>query len=164
MAAYPSYQPTAEQDTAQEQIWGQLLAPLDYGAVQRNALRHLSSSPFFPSVAELTRDLGIDTTPDPELAYAEVEAQVRRVGHTGVPAWSHPLVGEAVQAVGWLALCRTETPGVERAHFLRIYEALRKRAHEEATVVPMMRALAAGVGRPLLAPSAHQPRPEEVGD
>lgn len=149
MATYPSYQPTAEQDAAQEQIWTQLLAPLDYAAVQRNALRHVATSPFFPSLAELTRDIGVDDVPDPELAYAEVADQIRRVGRHGVPTWSHPVVGAAVQAVGWRTLCDTETPGVERAHFLRIYEALRQRAHTEAAVAPMMQALAVGVGRPL---------------
>ena len=53
---------------------------------------------------------------------------VRDVGSYGTPTWSTPELARAVDAVGWLAICLSQSPGVERSHFLRIYAALRERS------------------------------------
>jgi hypothetical protein len=77
----------------------------------------------------------VDATPDAELAWAEVQKQIKAVGWWGKPEFSDPAILEAVNAVGgWEAVCACERDQVTflRSQFARQYGALRKRVETTA--------------------------------
>lgn len=137
-ATYPNH-PTKPQ-TATAYHWA--LADLPYPIVEAAIREALRSSRFFPTPAELRaviaeRLLGY---PAPEEAWRQVQDRVRSVGHYGAPGFGEGPIAQAVDAIGWRNICLSETPGVERAHFLRAYEGYRERALREADLA----AVAAG--------------------
>ena len=60
-------------------------------------------------------------------AWAEVLSQVSRIGSYGCPKFSSQAIQKSVDAIGWRQICLSETPMVERAHFLKIYETIAER-------------------------------------
>jgi hypothetical protein len=115
-------------------VYAEHLIDLDFAAARAAVSEILTESRFFPTIAEIRqkvfeRRCGL---PSAEEAWEEVMRGIRDVGSYGMPRWSTPELARTVDAVGWLNICLSETPGVERGHFLRIYEALRERSLHEA--------------------------------
>ncbi len=117
------------------------LADLDPQLLKTAVLKHIASSKWFPTIAELRGGVtelileadGQLTAPE---AWAEVIRQVHRVGHWGKPDLA-PLVLQAVQAVGgWQVICRGENFAADRAQFLRAYDLLRSRQAEKMQQMP----------------------------
>lgn len=78
-------------------------------------------------------------------AWEEVLNAIRRVGYTGQPAWSHPLIEQAVSRMGgWRLLCHMtiEETGTQRAQFRTVYESCASRVLQVANLLPDVRALA----------------------
>lgn len=102
-----------------------------------------AGKPFFPAPSDLRRLAAIDrVAPDlvPEAAWAEVKAEVRRVGNSrrtifrngesrpvGGPVFSHPLIRHAAEATGWEYICTEEKEGVVKAQFTKTLAALLER-------------------------------------
>lgn len=74
-------------------------------------------------------------------AWAEVMKEVSRVGSWGEPVFKEDTTRKAVEAIGWKAICQSENIGIERAHFLKVYDALEKREHKESVRLPEVKAL-----------------------
>lgn len=149
-AAYPR-QPITP---ATMQVYSQMLSDLDYKQVQAAVIKHIATNSFFPSIAEIRQavlDVGVDRLPSPSEAWLEVQKQIRDVGSYRTPNFSNSLIEKTVSAMGgWVDLCRSEEPvGVERAHFLRIYEALMNREIEQLKSGSLIEKIACP-SRPLL--------------
>lgn len=90
----------------------------------------------FPPIADL-RDRYYAMTgalgPDVDQAWREVERQVGAVGTNGSPKFSHEAIADAVASIGWRTICQSTQVSIERAHFIRFYESVRRR-HVRATV------------------------------
>lgn len=72
-------------------------------------------------------------------AWAEVCAEISRVGRTDRPTFSHPLIARAVMASGgWIQLCNSERPDLERRSFTNVYDSLCERADHETLVAPAL--------------------------
>ena len=65
-------------------------------------------------------------------AWGVVMKAVSRIGSYGVPVFKDKVIGRAVECLGWRNICLSETPGVERAHFLKIYEQLKNRKEKDS--------------------------------
>jgi hypothetical protein len=138
----------AKERGATMDLWAVVLADLDYPPAHAALLRHIATSAFFPTVAELRaivaestvgrRRSGID-------AWRDVKAAIGSTGRYRTPSFTDPLVARCVEAIGWLAICDSEDEMVERAHFAKAYDALAVGAAEDATVATL-----AGVARPAL--------------
>ena len=59
--------------------------------------------------------------------WSEVMSEISRVGHYGTPTFTDAVTERAVSCIGWKTICISENIGVERAHFLKIYEQLKDR-------------------------------------
>lgn len=96
-----------------------------------------SGKPYFPKVSELRTLVGERRTmlPSPEEAWAAVSNAICRYGRYNPPEWPNAALDAAVRAIGWLSLCNSTEPGVERAQFMRIYDAYRQRAVRDATML-----------------------------
>ena len=97
----------------------------------QGVLEHIAHSAWFPTIAELREAActileGVDPAPDAHQAWAEVLAELERVGSYAMTygeelRFSHPLVREVVDQFGWLHLCRSENTIADRAHFVQAY-------------------------------------------
>lgn len=150
IAAYPRIE-ISEETT---KLYAKFLQDLDYKQVQAAVVKHIAISPYFPTIAEL-RQAALDVIQDnraplPGEAWAEVAQQMRDIGYTGRPTFSHPLIEKTVQAMGgWIALCQSEDGMVDRAHFLKVYESYRTRHVEEVKTAPVMMRLVGDVVKSL---------------
>ncbi len=61
-------------------------------------------------------------------AWREVIKEISNTGSYGQPKFENPLITRAVECMGWRTLCLSENSAIDRAHFLKIYDALKKRA------------------------------------
>lgn len=111
------------------EVYVQLLADIPGPVLEQAALDHISRSTFFPAIAELRSaafDIleAVDPIPTDYEAWAEVQAEIRRVGHCGRPELKNPLAAQVVAQLGWRYLCFSENPVADRAHFVQAYQAL----------------------------------------
>lgn len=102
------------------------------------------SGRFFPKVSEIREaanqnKMRRERIPCPADAWAEVARQMREKGYYQAPEWSHPLVEEAMRAVGgWTHLTGAGEINMEtvRAQYLRIYEAMVNRVKTDMNTLP----------------------------
>ncbi len=167
-AAYPNYGPKKETIS----LYIRLLADIPGDALEKAVLEHLGRNNWFPTIAELRNAAfalleAADPTPDEYQAWAEVQAEIQRVGHIGQPQFSHPLIARIVEQFGWRYLCLSEDPVPDRAQFLKAYGGQAARAREETRRLPEVREYVAALGasRTQAAPalqSVVMPGPQEV--
>jgi len=146
VAAFPDWRAPVETVQLYTAFLSDADAELAARAVTRWCMRQLRA----PRIAELRdaieREAGA-APPDLDRAWAEVQAEIHRVGHVGVPRFTHVAVQAAVEAIGWRALCESTEPGVERAHFQRAYDSTRRRTADSAShqliegIMPLVREL-----------------------
>lgn len=75
-------------------------------------------------------------------AWGEVLKLVGSVGSWGKPKFSDEVIQRAVDSIGWYAICASENIAIERAHFLKVYEAVDKRKkHENISNLPQIKKL-----------------------
>ena len=71
-------------------------------------------------------------------AWEEVLNLVQRIGSYSYPSYfSSEAVKKSVNAIGWRQICLSETPMVERAHFLKIYETISEREKNKILSKPI---------------------------
>jgi len=98
---------------------------------------HQRKSNFFPTVAELRAIVcqnRIMIIPECADAWGEVRRTVTNKGRYRYPeAWSHPLIGRVCTREFYTDICNAESDQIStfEAHFLRMYDALRKSAINE---------------------------------
>jgi hypothetical protein len=123
--------------------WHLVLADVP-AAVARDALVLLAATRTFPpkpaelldAVAELT--LAPDERLSPAEAWGLVVDAVRKVGFYREPDLPG-LVGQAVRIIGWREICTSENVEATRAHFMRVYEQLQRRARRDAVLPAPLR-------------------------
>ena len=117
-------------------LYVKALADLTPAEVEAAIIRHLRTSKFFPSVAEILEHADAikahirhDGTPTAEEAWGEVQ-NLAKTAHIYKP-WkcSCPEVERAVNYFGKEELCKLPADGVNtaRAHFMRIYNSVAAR-------------------------------------
>jgi len=140
-----------------------LLGPMDAravaAAIEQLALEGREFAPPLGLVArrahELVREVHGERVPDAAQALHEVYDRIARVGFYGIPTWSHPAIGAAVEAMGgWPSTCRDDNPEAYRAHFLRVYDTVRGRLERESLVAPSLRELLDSVSVTTALPAA----------
>lgn len=121
-AALKAAYPRQEVDEATLAIYAESLLDLDYPAAQRTVHGLIRTSRFFPTIAEV------------RTAWAEHELGVPSAGAAWEQAsnrWpvTNPVVRRALELVGGSYAIRTsENPVAIRAHFMRVYDDLRREA------------------------------------
>lgn len=137
MAAYPR----VEVPKATIGVYQKLLSDLDLCAAKCAITRHIASSQYFPSIAEIrgaALAFSRPRVPSPGEAWAEVMNLLPSVGSYGTPNFSHGAIKKAVKAIGWRNLWYSESINVERAHFLKIYGSFQDREQEDANITPLL--------------------------
>ena len=135
-AAWPNY--AWRKESANAYLLG--LGDLPYDLVEQAVGIAIRTRTFCPVPAEL-RSIALEAVtahvPTVDQAWSEVSQQLVRVWPHQTPEFSHPLIAQAVRIIGWRQISESEKPGVERAHFFEIYDALRKREVHQITLDPL---------------------------
>lgn len=140
-ANYPDHfnKLTAEQLRNLRDLYYQALADVDDDTLRAAALRHISTSQWFPKISEL-RSAAVaviqPATPDPMEAWGAVLAEIRRTGFYGTPYFTDPLTAAVVKQMGWKDLCLSEDATADRARFVDAYARQSQRAREQR-VMPL---------------------------
>ena len=146
-AAYPSAQDKDPDPIVK--AWMLMLSDISYPIAKAAVVRVCRSSRFFPSIAEIVDaareiDPRCEHLPTAAEAWEEVTLLMRKAGPTFVPTYSCDTVKRAARAIGWHNLCLGENPEATRAHFLRLYEAMREKQQETREFEAAIRLSGAG--------------------
>lgn len=144
---WPNEQITEDRITAYQ--WA--FDDLEYRQVEDACKRWMKTGKFFPKPAELLEIIATATVaPDilPETAWAEVLKQAGRVGLSGTPTFSSPLIATAVEAVTWQAICITDFKdhATLRAQFRDALRAVKVQAIQQHQVGNRVDSLTPAVG------------------
>lgn len=118
--------------------YAKFLEDLDYAAVERAICRIVATKDFFPTVAEIRREVAVAATAhlaEPELAWRDVERAISKVGAPGYPAFEgNAAMNAAIDAVGWRNICLDENVASSRARFVDAYRSARDSAVRELQI------------------------------
>lgn len=167
MMAYPRWLEKADEEAlgAMTVAWHRMLGDLDYQLADAALAKHAATSQYPPTIAEI-RSAALSLTPselpDGEDAWAEVLQAMQKVGYMGTPEWSHPVIAKCVAAMwgNWRNACgavMTETLGVDRAQFLRMFQTMTKRERDELLLPAPVREIAGLLADKFRAPTALKP-------
>ena len=127
-------------------VWAMMLEDLHGSDVAAALKRHIATSKWLPSVAEL-RAICAEAEHGRARAggdaWGDVLAAVARFGAYRTPEFSDPLVARCVERFGWRELCGSENQVADRARFVELYDKLAKEQAEDAVVGALP-----GVSRP----------------
>jgi hypothetical protein len=117
-------------------LWTKMLGDLDAGALVLAVEKHIASSPFPPTIADLRKLVVTAVLPAPaEVAWSEIQRALERANRSIVPTWSSELVARVVDDLGgWSRLCDIPTDQLhfERQAFIRHYSTIREHARDVA--------------------------------
>ena len=118
------------------EIWYKMLADLNYKDAADALGKHLSTSVYPPTVANIRSGCVVDDGMNGEEAWSLVYKAICNSGYNSVEEFGKlpPIIQKSVgspENLRELALMPTDTVNsVEKSHFLRIYETEKKRAKE----------------------------------
>lgn len=123
----------------------EVLAGLTSWATENGAHWPPSAPELYAFTLDLAHDLIDPAAEDP---WGEVTGELARVGHVGSPRFSHPEIGQAVDAIGgWAQLCRSTSIGYDRAAFGKAYDRILARSRRERLLAPTARGTLGALGQ-----------------
>lgn len=137
VAAYPNH--PFERETAA--LYAEMLRDIPEDALKAAVLDHITSSNWFPTVAELRKRAAelCSDIPSAEGEWLKISRAIREAKST--PPLSRP-AREALEAIGgWYYLVVNGAAASDRAHFFRIYEELKKEELCERLKPPQLKEL-----------------------
>lgn len=143
VAAYPG----TSIDDSTGKLYARLLADLPDDILEAAVLDHISRSIWFPKVAELRSacaELMHGTgryAPDAYSAWAEVSQAIPQYGSWRRPPFSHPLIEQTVDAMGWRNLCLSTNQTSDRMRFVEAFDIYKSRQLDDAVTLPQIAAL-----------------------
>lgn len=143
-AAYPQHfkQLSDEQVTIARRLYHRILADIDGALIEAAVLHWLSTArPFHPSPGEL-RDMAYSLSShqnSAEEAWGQVKRAISQYGVYRIPQFDDSLVADAANVIGWRELCLSENEVANRAHFFKVYDALKARKRNDDLMLPEVR-------------------------
>jgi hypothetical protein len=149
-------------------LYMRLLEDIPDDVLETATLDVIGRSTFFPRISELRRaSADIQTSasriPNAYDAWQEVSQALPLYGRDHRPTFSHPLIEQTVDALGWRNLCLSVNQVSDRARFIEAYQTYHKRAQDDAVTLPQVRALAERLRMPGQ-PVGHLPPGDGCGE
>jgi hypothetical protein len=152
--SYPAFGGNLEPSALAETLllYERLLSDLPDEALRTAALRHIATSKWFPTVAELrTAAAEIVNPSSAEQTAIEAWGDVVDTFGSGecyagenlikAPVFNNPLTTRAVRALGgWVHLCHSDNEPADRARFIQVFEQLQVRERSERILPASLRA------------------------
>jgi hypothetical protein len=129
--------PRQEVNEGTATVYADMLADLDPDQVAEAVKKHIATSQYFPTIAEIRASVAEKKCAAPSAAgaWAEVMHAIAAVGRYRTPTFTHPAITAAVEGLGgFQSLCDSDQAQTDRAHFLRLYSEGRARAVECANL------------------------------
>ncbi|WP_096201917.1 replicative helicase loader/inhibitor [Bacillus sp. FJAT-45350] len=148
-ANFPSMQERDLKPTAV--LWEKSLSDIPYNVAEKAIIKVLSTSKFFPTLAEIREAASQLTTPrtlDAIEAWGLVVQAIRRYGfYQEAKAMESlpPDVAEMVKRFTWRELCLNEEPDILRAQFRMAWETQSKRKKEMSALPTQLREVIEGL-------------------
>jgi hypothetical protein len=144
-SAYPNLQKADLSGTLN--VWEMMLSDLSFDAAKNALIRVMSTSKFFPTVAEIREAVMINTSPVLPTAAEGYEEVLRAIGNFG--SWREqaaldslsPLVRRTTEVIGFKQICLSESPDVIRGQWRMAYEQIAERAMREGRMPEALRRL-----------------------
>ncbi|MBN1459046.1 MAG: hypothetical protein JXA57_05885 [Armatimonadetes bacterium] len=139
--AYPSFQV----GELRHRLWSEMLVDLDYRLADTAVRRHIATSRFAPSIAEIREQALQAITPDQLTAaeaWGELMEAVRRhyVTHPEEALTElSPATRRVAEMIGWRQIYLCQELDVLRGQFLRMYEQVQGRITREAMLPPTLK-------------------------
>lgn len=140
-ASYPNTKVAPE--TVQAYL--RMLQDIPAGELEIVVDQCLADYDFVPAISEIRQRWLALKHPDRMTAadaWLSVTRAVLGVGYMGTPRFRDPLTARVVEAIGWRTICESEEPGVERAHFMRMYDQWAAQERQQQNTLPTSRQLA----------------------
>lgn len=142
--------PNTQASKATIAIYLRLLSDIPLDELRIVVDQCIAECKFLPTVAEvrdrwhsLTLNLGQLNSAE---AWGMVTAEIMRIGSWGAPHFEDSRISQVVKAMGWLNICQSDVPGVDRAQFMRMFDQLAARDSSVQKLLPQARAMAAHRG------------------
>lgn len=134
---YPKEKPFP--NAAAAQLWYEEFKDLPYEDVVVALRRHVNTSKWCPTIAELKEAVVINVAGEKDwaAAWAECMQAVHKYGHPNIPAAlksMSPLAREAAEKVGFMAICMSNDLSIERASFRKAYEQIAQNEYNKAAL------------------------------
>lgn len=114
-------------------LWAAMFIDEDFETVKTALYKHVATSKFPPTIAELRTAFSEVTQrslPTAGEAWSEVLSAIHNYGYCRAEEALNSMseiTQRAVKSMGWSNLCASEEQMPDRAHFIKIYESLEKR-------------------------------------
>lgn len=120
-------------DVAKINVWHALIGDIAFDDAKKALYYVLNTNKFEPKPADI-REVLIKSQASNIPSAGEAWGEVLRKAdiYKADIDWSHDLIRKAVQIIGLRTICTSEAIGVERAHFLKVYETLAVRKSQNA--------------------------------
>ena len=121
------------------QLWYEEFKDLPYENVVIALRRHVNTSRWCPTIAELKEAIVVNVAGDQDwgAAWKECMKAVHKYGHRNIPAALEsmsPLAREAAEKVGFMAICMSNDVSIERASFRKAYEQIAQNEYNKAAL------------------------------
>ena len=116
-------------DQSMVRVYYDLLGHLPYEPTLKACRRLMVTSKFFPTCAQILSAVGNLESPPPQLAWAEVRAELGKGQPYSCPEFSCEAIRLAVEKIGWSHLFNKELTDWDYKQFETTYEEIRGRAH-----------------------------------
>ena len=134
-------QPTFLPDADAFNIWYQLLQDIDYKVANIAIQKHMMTSKFPPTIADIREQAATVTSGERPLwsdGWEQVLIAIRKYGMYAIPEAMESfdeITRQTVKRLGFKELCMSENPMQDRANFRMIYEQIAERK-EKAQQLP----------------------------
>lgn len=139
-AAYPKfYINTSEKDIKSAiELWSTMFSDDALEVVKAAIYKLISEFTFPPTIADVKKRLLQITFPESKKTavdgYAELMEAMRKYGHYNTQKAMDsfdPVLKKVVKSIGWETLCMSENKMADRAHFIKLYDVVKKQDNEE---------------------------------
>lgn len=123
-------------DTVSMTVWYEALKDIDYETVKKAAMAHIQTSPYPPTIADIRLKAVETVSPKSDWSdgWGQVRKAISRYGmwdYSGAMASFDEYTAEAVNRIGWEAICMSENIDTTRAQFRQAYELVAGRKKEQ---------------------------------
>lgn len=121
---------TTTNDQTKLDVWHALIGNLEFSLAKKALLFVLQNSKFEPKPADILdaiKQASALNSGRPSTNDAWEEVMKKANIYKANIEWSHPHIQKAVRTIGMRNICSSECIGVERAHFIKIYDSLNER-------------------------------------
>lgn len=137
--AYPKFYNNLlqEQRKLTVDLWTKMLSDVTAEEVTLAVNKIIATSEWPPTIAEVRKvisEIQKGSAKEAGEAWGEVSAAIRKFGYLREKEALESMSEEtrkAVEFMNWQVICRSENLIADRAHFFKVYEAIRKRSVEE---------------------------------